>query len=69
MERDIKLLYYRINSLLIHSFVIHLGYNHPALLSALADEKNHPALANRSANGKYIYKFVQCDIVWQTGSK
>ena len=30
----------------------HLGYNHPALLSALADEKNHSELVNRSANCK-----------------
>lgn len=35
---------------------IPLGYNHPALLSALADEKNHSALANRSANGWYPNK-------------
>ena len=31
-----------------------LGYNHPALLAALMDEKNLSALANRSANGKYV---------------
>lgn len=35
---------------------IPLGYNHPALLSALMDEKNLSALANRSANGWYPNK-------------
>jgi len=35
---------------------IPLGYNHPALLLALQDEKNLSALANRSANGWYPSK-------------
>merc|ERR1712126_253907 len=35
---------------------IPLGYNHPALLSALADEKNHSELVNRSANSLFPSK-------------
>ena len=40
------------NNISVMILVSLLGYNHPALLSALADEKNLSALANRSANGR-----------------